>query len=162
MVRSVFAIENACTPFDLPFSSFQQLSGRCTSSNCRQPEQPLACYKQVHQGAGGKQAIGVLLQSSVAHFHKSELQLHDPKHVPDPAAHPRLDPVLRPLDFIDMVFIAATPLGAVARSRCMLMDDLLLPLIGAVPPRPGFLLRAVNPAAPPNRPRWPASLPPSG
>src|SRR5271157_1627970 len=42
----------------------------------RPGEQFFANHKQVHQSAGGKQPVGVLRQSSVAHLHEPELQLH--------------------------------------------------------------------------------------
>jgi len=40
----------------------------------REAQQFLANHKQVHQGAGGKQSIAVLLESSVAYLHESKFQ----------------------------------------------------------------------------------------
>src|SRR5271157_2864247 len=103
----------------------------------RRPTQQFpANHKQVHQSAGGKQPVGVLLQSSVAHLHKPELQLHYSEHMLDLTAHSRFVPVPGPLDFIDSVFVATAPLGAVAGARRALLDDLTLALIRPVAPHP--------------------------
>ncbi len=60
--------------------------------------------------------MGVLLQSSVAHFHEPELQFHHAEYMLDLAAHSRFVPVPGPLDFIDTVFIA-TALQSRAAAR---------------------------------------------
>src|SRR5271157_4509574 len=100
----------------------------------RPAEQFPANHKQVHQSAGGKQSVGILLQSSVAHLHEPELQLHYSKHMLDLTAHSRFVPVPGPLDFIHPVFIATAPLGAVAGAWLTLMDDFALALIRPVAP----------------------------
>src|SRR5208282_2868451 len=75
---------------------------------------------------------------SVAHLHEPELQLHDSKHMLDLTTHSRFVSVPGPLDFIDPVFIATAPLGAVAGAWRTLMDDLALALIRPVAPHPGL------------------------
>src|SRR5208337_2969055 len=100
----------------------------------RPADQFPANHKQVHQSAGGKQPIGVLPQSSVAHLHEPELQLHHPEHMLDLTAHSRFVPVPGPLDLIDTAFIATAPLGTVAGSWRTLMNDFRLALIGPVAP----------------------------
>src|SRR5271169_4858521 len=97
----------------------------------RPAEQFLANHKQVHQSAGSKQSVGVLLQSSVAHLHKPELQLHHSEHMLDLTTNSRFVPVSGPFDFIHTVFIATAPLGVVAGSRALL-NDLALALIRPV------------------------------
>src|SRR5215469_18559112 len=121
----------------------------------RRAQQLLANHKQVHQSAAGKQPVGILLQSSVAHLHEPELQLHHGEHMLDLAAHARLVPVLGPLHFIHTIFVTTAPLGAIASSWRTPMNDFCLPLIRH--PTPASPPRAATPAAPPRRPRWPLS-----
>jgi hypothetical protein len=104
---------------------------------CRQ--QFLAADKQIHQRAGNKQPLGILLQPAIAYFHKAELQLHHLKHVLDLRPHARLRPILGPGHFIhDLTVIAAAPLREIPRSRRTLADHLALPWVGAVTPPPRF------------------------
>ena len=50
---------------------------------CRGQQLP-AGEEQVHQSTDRKQAVGIFLQSSVAHLHTAKLQLHHAEHKLDP------------------------------------------------------------------------------
>lgn len=65
----------------------------------------------IHQGAGGKQPVGVLRQSSVADLHEPELQFHDLKDMFHAGAHFRFDAVLLSFHEIHSILISIAPLG---------------------------------------------------
>jgi hypothetical protein len=53
-------------------------------------------------------------------------------------AHLRLDPVLRPLHFVDVAFISTASLGTVLRSRCIFPKSPRSPAIRLVAPHLGL------------------------
>src|ERR1700751_2333587 len=111
-------------------------TGRSRTS-LRYGEQFSAAHKQIHQRTGNEQPVRVLLQSAIAYFHESELQLHHLKHVLRPGPHLGLRPVLRPRHFIhDLAFVATAPLSEIPRSWGALADHAGLPLIRSVAPHP--------------------------
>src|ERR1700757_3937568 len=83
--------------------------------------------------------VRVLLQSAIAYFHESELQLHHLKHVLHPRPHLGLCPVFSPRHFIhDLALVATASLGEIPRSWRALADHAGLPLIRSVAPHPRF------------------------
>src|SRR5439155_14519646 len=86
-----------------------------------------------------EQLGGILLQSSIAQLHKSELQLHHRKHVLHLRAHRRLAPVLRPLHFVNTILVAVAPMGAVPSLRRALPDHFRLSAISLIAPHARFL-----------------------
>ena len=116
---------------------FHRVVGAPSRRRLRCQQQLLATKKQIHQGAGDKQAVPVLLQSPVAHFHEPELQLHHLKHMLDLSPYLRLRPVLRPRHPVhDLILIATAPLGKIPRSRRALANHPALSLISPVAPHP--------------------------
>ena len=74
---------------------------------CRgQAEQLLANRKQVYQGAGSKQTVGILRQSSIAYLHKSELELQNVEDMFDLGAYARLASVFGSLYLVDAILLA--------------------------------------------------------
>ena len=57
----------------------------------------------------------VLLQSSVTHLHKSELQLHHLKHMLHLRTHARFGSVLGPLLLVNPVLVPVATMGVVLR-----------------------------------------------
>jgi len=94
--------------------------------------------KQIDQRASDKQPVRVLLQSSVAQLHESELQLHQLKCMLHLRTHARFASVLRPLLFVNPILITITTMGVVLRARCALLNYMALSLIGLITPHPGF------------------------
>src|SRR6202522_4502369 len=113
-------------------------TGRSRTS-LRYGEQFSAAHKQIDQRTGNEQPVRVLLQSAIAYFHESELQLHPLKHLVHSRPHFGLRPVLRPRHFIhDLALVATAPLGEIPCSWRALADYLGLALIRSVAPHPGF------------------------
>src|SRR5215470_209946 len=105
----------------------------------RYGEQISAAHKQIDQRTGYEQPVRVLLQSAIAYFHESELQLHHLKHLLHFGSHSRFRPVLRPPCVVhDLILVAAAPLREIPRSWRALADHLRLSLISAVAPHPRF------------------------
>src|SRR5208282_6264770 len=114
-------------------------SRRSGKTLCRRVPQLLANHEQVHQGAGGKESVGILRQSAVAHLHEPELQLQHAEHVLYFGSNRRLGSVLRPLDFVEVVSMPIAAMGAVLRSRRTLVDDIGLPAIRLIAPHSRLL-----------------------
>src|SRR5207245_7173377 len=94
--------------------------------------------KQIDQPASDKQPVRVLLQSSVAQLHKSELQLHHLKHMLHLRTHTRFRSVLRPLLFVNPMLVPVATMGVVLRTRCTLLNYMALSLIGLITPNPSY------------------------
>ena len=60
----------------------------------RRPQQYPSRHVQIHQAAGGKESIGVLVQSPVANFLEAEDLLENQKRMLDLRSYPRLGGVL--------------------------------------------------------------------
>jgi hypothetical protein len=72
----------------------------------------------------------VVLQSSVTHFHKSELQLHHLKHMLHLRTHARFGSVLGPLLLVNPVLVPVATMGVVLRQGGALLNYRALSLIG--------------------------------
>src|SRR5947207_15121384 len=90
------------------------------------------------QCASDKQPVRVLLQSSVAQLHKSELQLHHLKHMLHLGTHARFGSVLCPLEFVNLILVPVATMSVVLRARCALLNYMALSLISLITPNPGF------------------------
>src|SRR5437867_11374359 len=88
--------------------------------------------KQIDQRASDKQPVRVLLQSSVAQLHKSELQLHHLKHMLHLGTHARFGSVLRPLEFVNLILVPVATMSVVLRARCALLNYMALSLISLI------------------------------
>jgi hypothetical protein len=122
--------------YRLPFRAiFRSLDAPCPLRS----QQLVSRHVQIHEGAGGEQAVRVLHQPLVAHLHETEDVLDDTKGMLDLGTHPGLVSVLRALDFIDHTLAAAAPVGHVLGLRRALFNNLRLPLIGPVTPNLGFV-----------------------
>src|SRR5262249_8905282 len=103
----------------------------------RYGEQFSAAHKQIDQRTGYEQPVRVLLQSAIAYFHESELQLHHLKHMLHFGSHSRFRPVLRPRCVVhDLILVAAAPLREIPRSWRARAGHLRLPRISPVAPHP--------------------------
>lgn len=103
------------------------------------PHQVVSHHVQIGQGAGGKQPVGIFLQSTVTDFHEPKDALDHPNGV----FHFRPDTgfgfVLPPLHRIDLALVAVTLVGKVPGMRGVTTNDFPLPPVGGVTPDPGFL-----------------------
>src|SRR6201998_2431738 len=98
-----------------------------------------ARYEQMGQRASHEQAMGVLLQSAIAHLGKAEHPLDDADSMLDPSPHFRLGAAFPPLDLIDNTAVTVAAIGEIAGSGRMLPDHRSLSAIGLVTPHTGLL-----------------------
>ena len=78
-----------------------------------------ARHEQIGQCAGDKQAMGVLLQSAIAHLGKTKQPLDDADRMFNPGSHFGLGTIFRPLDLIDDAAVAVAAIGEVpGRGAC--------------------------------------------
>src|SRR6266581_8566988 len=128
--------------FPSDFSASPSPTSRRTAARlrlCVCPQQQfLPTEKQIDQRASDKQPVRILLQSSVAQLHKSELQLHHLKYMLHLRTHTRFGSVLRTLLFVNPMLVPVATMGVVLRTRCTLLNYMALSLISLIPPNPGF------------------------
>src|SRR5246500_5379993 len=98
-----------------------------------------ARHEQIGQRASHEQAMGVLLQSAIAHLGKAEHPLDDADRMLDPSPHFGLGTVFPPLDLIDNTAVTVAAIGEIPGSGRMLPDHRSLSAIGLVTPHTGLL-----------------------
>src|SRR6266851_6934010 len=128
--------------FHSGFSAWPSPTSKQTGARLRlcagRQQQLSPTEKQIDQRASDKQPVRILLQSSVAQLHKSELQLHHLKYMLHLRTHTRFGSVLRPLLFVNPMLVPVATMGVVLRTRCTLLNYMALSLIGLITPNPGF------------------------
>ena len=105
----------------------------------RRSQQAFADEVEVGQGAGHKQPVGVLLETSVADRGEMEHAFDDAEGVLDAAANVGLDTVTSALNLVHHAFVPIPAAGEVAGLRGVLPEDIGLALIGRIAPHPGLL-----------------------
>src|SRR6202007_2856624 len=98
-----------------------------------------ARHEQIGQRASHEQAMGVLLQSAIAHLGKAEHPLDDADRMLDPGPHSGLGAVFPPLDLIDNTAVTVAANGEIPGLGRMLPDHRPLSAIDLVTPHTGLL-----------------------
>lgn len=101
-----------------------------------QPQQVSPHHKEIRQGAGDEQPVGILEQSAIAGLHETEDSLDHQKRMFALGAHSRLRGVLGLLFRGQRVAARAFLVGEVFRVRGAATDYVRLPGIGAIAPHP--------------------------
>jgi hypothetical protein len=94
-------------------------------------------HEEIRQGAGDKQAMGVLLQAAVTHFGESEFKLDDRKDVFNRGADFRLGTILHPLHLIDHTAVTIALVGEILCLRRLFADRLNLTAVRLIEGRSG-------------------------
>src|SRR5262249_6311170 len=95
--------------------------------------------EQIGQRTGHEEAMGVLLQTAIAHLGKAEHPLDDPDHMFNPGPHFGLGAVFRPLDLIDNTAVAVAAIGEIPGLGRALPDYRPLAAVSLISPYPGFI-----------------------
>lgn len=103
------------------------------------PQQVPAHHKNIRQGAGDKQPMGILGDSAIAHFDKAKHSFNDPDWVLASGSDPGFIAVSGAFGSRERLVSARLLLREVARLWSNGSDRLGLPAIGRVPPHPGLI-----------------------
>src|SRR6476660_1585078 len=98
-----------------------------------------ARHEPIGQCAGHEQAMGVLLEPTIAHLGKAEHPLDDSDRMLDPSPHFGLGAVFRPLDLIDNTAVAVAAIGEIPGLGRMLSDYRPLSAVGLIAPHAGLV-----------------------
>src|SRR5215467_6432396 len=91
--------------------------------------------KQIGQGTGHKQAMGVLVEPAIAHLDKTKDPLDDPAE----CSHFGLGAIFRPLDLVHNTSVAVATIGEIASLGGVLPDHPALAAVGLIAPHPGLV-----------------------